>query len=170
MASKSWLPSPRNRDIEPFRAFKTQLDSYFEDWFGRSIGGVLAPRMDVAETDTEVVLTAELPGVEEKDIEVSLVGDRLTIKGEKKSEQMDQQDQNGRVIHRMERSYGSFQRTMTVPYAVDPGRVSAEFRDGVLKIRLPKPEDAQRQLEAHKIEVKRRNAGAQTDNGSTQRT
>jgi HSP20 family protein len=159
MASKSWLPSARNRDIEPFRAFKTHLDSYFEDWFGRSIGGVLAPRIDVSETEKEVVFSAELPGVEEKDIDVSLVDDRLTIKGEKKSEHEDQQDQNGHVVHRIERSYGSFQRTMTVPYAVNPEQVSADFKDGVLKIRLPKPEDAQRQAEAHKIEVRRATAG-----------
>jgi HSP20 family protein len=71
-----------------------------------------------------------LPGVEEKDIEVTMLGDRLTIKGEKKSEHEEQQDQNGRVVHRMEGSYGSFQRTMTMPYAVDPGEVSADFKDG----------------------------------------
>jgi HSP20 family protein len=168
MASKSWLPSTRNREIEPFRTFKTQLDSYFEDWFGRSIGGVLAPRVDVAETDKDVVLSAELPGVEEKDIDVSLRGDQLTIKGEKKSEHEEEREQNGRVVHRLERSYGSFQRTISVPYAVDPGQVSAEFKDGVLRIRLPKPEDAQRQAEAHRIAVRR--VGTATDKGSTPRT
>jgi HSP20 family molecular chaperone IbpA len=58
---------------------------------------------------------------------------------------------------------------MTVPYAVDPGQVSAEFKDGVLKIRVPKPADAQRQAEAHRIEVRRANAGAAADNGSPER-
>jgi HSP20 family protein len=157
MATKSWLGGSRSRELEPFRAFKDQLDTNFEDWFGRSMGGVLAPRIDVSETDKEVVVSAELPGVEEKDIEVTMSGDRLTIKGEKKSEHEEQQDQNGRVVHRMERSYGSFQRTMTMPYAVDPGQVSADFKDGVLKVRLPKPEDAQRRTEAHKIQIKRGN-------------
>ena len=97
MATKSWLGGSRSGELEPFRAFKDQLDTYFEDWFGRSMGGVLAPRIDVSETDKEVVLSAELPGVEEKDIEVTMSGDRLTIKGEKKSEHEEQQDRDGRV-------------------------------------------------------------------------
>src|SRR6476619_593003 len=81
MAKKSWLPvwGERNRDVEHFGRFKSQVDSLFEDWFGRSMGGVLAPRMDVAEDEKAVTLTAELPGVKESDIEVSLVGDQLTI-------------------------------------------------------------------------------------------
>jgi len=88
MAGKSWFPAwgDRNRDVEHFRGFKTQIDSLFEDWFGRSMGGVLAPRVDVAEDDKSVTLTAELPGVNEEDIEVTLAGDQLTIKGEKHSE------------------------------------------------------------------------------------
>jgi HSP20 family molecular chaperone IbpA len=109
------------------------------------MGGVLAARIDVAGTDKEVAFSVELPGVEEKDIEISLVVDRLTIKGEKKSEHEDQQDQNGHVVHRIERCYGSFRRTMTVPYAVDPVQVPALFKDGVLKVRLPKPANAQQQ-------------------------
>jgi HSP20 family protein len=88
MAGKSWFPAwgDRNRDVEHFRGFKTQIDSLFEDWFGRSMGGVLAPRVDVAEDEKSVTLTAELPGVNEEDIEVTLAGDQLTIKGEKHSE------------------------------------------------------------------------------------
>src|SRR5262249_36998465 len=73
MANK-WLPlwGERNRDVEHFRGFKTQIDSLFEDWFGRSMGGVLAPRVDVTEDDKAVTVTAELPGVTERDLEVSL--------------------------------------------------------------------------------------------------
>ena len=72
MANKSWLPAwgDRNRDVEHFGRFKSQVDSLFEDWFGRTMGGVLAPRMDVAEDEEAVTLTAELPGVKESDIEV----------------------------------------------------------------------------------------------------
>jgi HSP20 family protein len=102
-----------------------------------------------------MTLTVELPGVDEKDIDVSLVGDQLTIKGEKKSEHEDKKDEAGRVYHRVERSYGAFQRTMTVPYRIDPDQVSAEFKDGVLKIHLPKPADAIGQSKARKIEVRR---------------
>jgi HSP20 family protein len=82
MANK-WLPpwGERSGDVEHFRGFKNQVDSLFEDWFGRSMGGVLAPRLDVAEDEKAVTITAELPGVKENEIEVSLVGDRLTLKG-----------------------------------------------------------------------------------------
>jgi HSP20 family protein len=158
MANKSWFPTPwseRGREMEPFRGFRTQLDTLFEDWFGRSMGGMLAPRIDASETDKDITLTVELPGVDEKDIDVSLVGDQLTIKGEKKSEHEDKKDEAGRVYHRVERSYGAFQRTMTVPYQIDPDQVSAEFKDGVLKIHLPKPADAIGQSKARKIEVRR---------------
>jgi HSP20 family protein len=155
MTNKSWFPSwgDRNRDAEHFRGFKTQIDTLFEDWFGRSMGGVLAPRVDVAEDDKAVTLTAELPGVTEKDIDVSLVGDQLTIKGEKRSEHEEKKEQEGHVVHRTERSFGAFQRTITVPYKVDPNQVSADFKDGVLKITLPKPPDAIAQKEGQKIEV-----------------
>jgi HSP20 family protein len=129
--NESWFPTggERNRDVEHFRGFKAQIDSLFEDWFGRSMGGVLAPRVDVAEDEKAVTLTAELPGVNEKDIDVSLVGDQLTIKGEKRSEHEEKKDVEGHVVHRTERSYGAFQRTITVPYRVDPNRVSADYRD-----------------------------------------
>lgn len=155
MVNKSWFPAwgDRHRDVEHFRGFKSQIDSLFEDWFGRSMGGVLAPRVDIAEDDTAVTLTAELPGVKEADIEVSLVGDQLSIKGEKRSEHDEKKDMEGRTVHRMERSYGAFQRTLTLPYQVDPAQVSAQFRDGVLTISLPKPPDAVAQKQGRKIEI-----------------
>jgi HSP20 family protein len=155
MANKSWFPvwGDRHRDVENFRGFKTQIDSLFEDWFGRSMGGVLAPRVDVAEDEKAVTLTAELPGVKESDIEVSLTGDQLSIKGEKRSEHDDKRESEGRTVHRMERSYGAFQRTLTIPYQVDPDQVSAQFRDGVLTITLPKPPDAVAQKQGRKIEI-----------------
>jgi len=155
MANKSWFPAwgDRPRDPEHFRGFKSQIDSLFEDWFGRSMGGVLAPRVDIAEDEKAVVLTAELPGVKEADIEVSLVADQLTIKGEKRGEHEDKKETEGRTVHRMERSYGAFQRTLTVPYQVDPTQVSAQFRDGVLTITLPKPPDALAQKQGRKIEI-----------------
>jgi HSP20 family protein len=155
MANKSWFPAwgDRNRDVEHFRGFKSQIDSLFEDWFGRSMGGVLAPRVDVAEDEKTVTLTAELPGVNEKDIEVSLAGDQLTIKGEKRSEHEERKEAEGRTVHRTERSYGAFQRTLTVPYQVDPGQVSAQFQDGVLTITLPKPPDAVEQKQGRRIEI-----------------
>jgi len=82
-----------------------------------------------------VTLTAELPGVTEKDIDVSLVGDQLTIKGEKRSEHEEKKEMEGHVVHRTERSYGAFQRTITVPYKGPIlNQVSADVKDGVLRI------------------------------------
>src|SRR5436309_9972278 len=102
MAGKSWFPAwgDRNRDVEHFRGFKTQIDSLFEDWFGRSTGGVLAPSVDVAEDEKAVTLSAELPGVDEKDIDVSLVDDQLTIRGEKRSEHNEKKEEEGLTLHR----------------------------------------------------------------------
>jgi HSP20 family protein len=159
--NKSWFPTwgERNRDVEHFRGFKTQVDSLFEDWFGRSMGGVLAPRVDVAEDEKVVTLTAELPGVNEKDIDVSLAGDQLIIKGEKRSDHEEKKELEGHVVHRTERSYGAFQRTITVPYQVDPRQVAADFKDGVLRITLPKPTDAVAQKQGQKIEVNKSGRG-----------
>ncbi len=159
MPEKPWLPTAwGGRELDPFRGFRSQLDSLFEDWFGRSMGGTLAPRVDVSETAKEVTLKVELPGVEEKDIEVSLTGNQLTIKGEKKAEHEEKREgegEEGRVFHRVERTFGSFQRTLTVPFDVEADKVSADFKDGVLTIMLPKPEGADEQSRAHRIEVKR---------------
>jgi HSP20 family protein len=153
MPDKTWFPG--GRELDPFRGFKTQLDSVFEDWFGRNLGGTLAPRIDVSETGKEMTVTVELPGVEEKDIDVSLSGNQLTVKGEKKSEQDEKKDEEGRVFHRIERSYGAFQRTMTVPFDVESDKVSASFKDGVVTITLPKPESVTEQPQTRRIEVKR---------------
>jgi HSP20 family protein len=159
MPDKPWLPAAwGGRELDPFRGFRTQLDTLFEDWFGRSMGGTLAPRVDVSETAKEVTLKVELPGVDEKDIDVSLSGNQLTIKGEKKTEQADEgkkEGENGRVFHRVERSFGAFQRSMTVPFDVEPDKVAADFKDGVLTITLPKPQGAEAQPQTRRIEVKR---------------
>jgi HSP20 family protein len=158
MPDKPWLPSPfGRRDLDPYlRGFRTQLDNVFEDWFGRNMAGTLAPRIDVSETAKELRLAVELPGVEEGDIDVSLTGNELTIKGEKKSGREEKKDQEeGRVYRRIERTYGAFQRTVTVPFDAEPDKVAAEFRNGVLTITLPKPEGTEEKPQPHHIEVKR---------------
>ena len=90
------------------------------------------PRVNVSETDKEMMITAELPGVDQKDIEVTVTGDQLQIKGEKKSEIEEKKDEKGRAFHRVERSFRSFQRLMSLPYEIDPDKVQASFKDGVL--------------------------------------
>ena len=98
----------------------------------------LAPQMDISETEREIHVTAELPGVDPKDIEVMLADDRLTIRGEMRTER----DEKDRNYHVMERSQGSFSRSLRLPFAADPSQVKAEFKDGLLQIHMPKSENA----------------------------
>lgn len=111
-------------------------------------GMVAAPRMDLSETDDTIEITAELPGVDLKDLDVSVEGDMLTLKGEKKAET----EEKKKDYHFVERSYGSFRRAIRLPGTVDPEKVNATFDKGVLKITMPKPEEAKQKR--RRIEVK----------------
>jgi HSP20 family protein len=107
-----------------------------------------SPSVDIYETENELVLKADLPDVKLEDIEVRVENQTLTLKGERKFEE----DQSVRGYHRIERSYGTFTRSFTVPATVDSDKVAAEFKNGVLTVKLPKKEAAKpRQV---KIEVK----------------
>lgn len=108
----------------------------------------LAPKVDVAETDAAYEVTAELPGMEEKDLEVSVADGTLTLKGEKKVER----EEKKKDYHLTERSYGSFRRTFRVPESVEVDKISAGFAKGVLTVTLPKSKEAQ--AKSRKIEVK----------------
>jgi HSP20 family protein len=160
MKSTSWLPalwSERKGEMDPFQALRKQMDELFNDWtssFEPFAGnrGLLSLRVDVSETPTEVTVKADLPGVEQKDIDITATGDQLSIKAEKKSEAEEKKDEKGRIYHRIERSFGSFQRTMTLPFQVDTSKVTASFKDGVLTVTVPKPPEVQKQTK--KIEVK----------------
>jgi HSP20 family protein len=161
MKSESWLPAlwgESKADVDPFRLLRTQMDELFNDFSSsldriRTPSGMLSLRVDVSETDADVTVKADLPGVEQKDIDVTAIGNQLTIKAEKKSEAEDKKDEKGRVYHRAERTYGLFQRTMTLPFEIDPAKVSASFTDGVLTLNVPKPPDVQKQT--RKIEVRK---------------
>ena len=96
------------------------------------------PTVDISEDKDTVTVTAELPGVEQKDIAVSLQDGVLTIKGEKQTEK----EEKGKRYHRVERSYGSFYRAVRLPAAVEAGKVAAAFKDGVVTITLPKAPEA----------------------------
>jgi len=161
MKGESWLPALWGEGKElrdPFSAMRRQMEEMFEDMtgFGRlarpAAHGMLTPRMDVSETGTDLRITAELPGVEQKDISVTLTGDVLTIRGEKHSQSESKSGDKEPTYHRVERSYGSFQRTMSVPYDIDPSKVDAKFKNGVLTVTLPKPAEVQSQ--AKQIEIK----------------
>ncbi len=92
------------------------------------------PRVDMCETDSEIQITAELPGVNKDDIDVSISSDRVTIRGEKKG----REEQTGRDYYKLERYYGSFQRSFILPCDVEYEKADASFKDGVLTIKLPK--------------------------------
>jgi HSP20 family protein len=138
----------RRRELDPFAQFRREMDNLFEgmlgDWTGpmnlldRRLGSWM-PQIDVRETAKEIRVTAELPGMEEKDLEVSLLDGALTIKGEKTEEHEEEKGD----VHRSERQYGMFQRTIPLPSQVDVEKVSASFKKGVLKVTLPKTEEAQ---------------------------
>jgi HSP20 family protein len=104
--------------------------------------GEWAPRVDVSETDNEVRVRAELPGLEPEDLDISLDEDRLILKGEKK----DEREKNEKGYHLVERSFGSFYRAIQLPTEVDPREVEATFKNGVLKINLAKREEAKRRV------------------------
>lgn len=130
---------------EPFKTMRRELDRLFED-FTRGFGvpvqeaeSLLAPRIDVAESDKEIEVTAELPGLDEKDVEVSVVDDLLTVRGEKKREK----EEKGKDYQLVERSYGSFIRQLRLPFDADPGKVSASFKNGVLTVKVAKPKEIQ---------------------------
>lgn len=96
------------------------------------------PSVDISETDTEYLIKAELPEVKKEDVKVTLQDGVLTIQGERKQEK----EEKGKKFHRVERSYGSFVRSFTLPDYVDDAKVKAEFKEGILNLHLPKSEKA----------------------------
>ena len=154
--NKPQLPATREDFFDPFVTFRREMDRMFDDFFGNGAGALrpyqvtqgLSPAIDIDDTDKEMVVKAELPGVTEKDVEVNLAGDVLTIKGEKKAEQ---EEKNGDSYY-MERRFGSFARSIRLPFAVKDQDVEAKFSNGVLTVRLPKPADMQKLV--RRIEVK----------------
>ncbi len=157
MSRRSLLPSLWGHpdDKDPFRSIQNEIDRVFNDFHrGFPLPAAsaderrLAPRIDVSETDGALEITAELPGVEEKDVEVTLADNVLTIKGEKKSEKEDKK----KDFHVVERSYGAFQRAIQLPFEADAKNVEARFKNGVLKIVLPKPPEVE--AKSRKIAIK----------------
>jgi HSP20 family protein len=159
--------APVARAPDPFVALRTEMERLFDRFtsgFGLpSIGRMLeaapswqaawplsdgVPAVDVTETATAYKITAELPGMTEKDIEVAVTDDTLTIKGEKREEH----EEKGENRYLSERSYGAFQRSFVLPRGVDREKLEASFANGVLTVTLPKTPEAQKKEK--KIEVK----------------
>ena len=149
----------RPAEWRPFESLRREVDRLFEDFqlgswrspFGRSvfdvqpfwrgeIGWGRAPAVDIVDKGEAFEITAELPGMDEKDIDVKFSDDTLTIKGEKQGER----EEKKKDFYLSERRYGSFQRSLAVPAGVDADRIEANFKNGVLTVTLPKTPRAQK--------------------------
>ena len=151
------MPS-RHEESHPFFPLQREMnrifDDFFQGWDVAPFAGPSArlaafhPSIDVKESDKEISVKAELPGLEEKDVEVLLDNETLTIKGEKKEEKEDK----GKGYYHVECSYGSFHRVIPLPAGIDKKKVQAQFKNGVLNITLPKAEEAK--AKGKKIPIK----------------
>jgi len=151
---KNHVPVKYEHD-DPFSLLRREMESIFDSFhrefqintfFDRE-DHLFTPRIDVKENDKEIKVSAELPGMDEKDVEVLLERDSLTIKGEKKDEKEDRGDD----YHRLERSYGTFSRTLHLPEEVEPEKITADFKKGVLTVHIPKTDKSK--TESKKINV-----------------
>ncbi len=135
-----------SRDI--MQRLQDEMDDMLTRFFGegRGLQGESLPMVDVSETAGEIEVRMDAPGVKPEDIDIQLEGNLLTISGVRREEK----EESGRTWHRVERSMGSFSRTVTLPCSVREEQVQANYRDGILAITMPKPEEAHRR----KIEVK----------------
>ncbi len=143
-----WRPF---RELERMRREMDRLwDSFLEGRPGRKVEEIAEwlPTLDVSETKNELVVRAEIPGIDTKDIDISLTNDLLTIKGEKKQEK----EEKGENYHLVERSYGSFTRAIRLPKEVQGDKISASYKNGILKVTLPKSEEAKKKEIKIKVE------------------
>jgi HSP20 family protein len=163
---ESGTPAPASGPSNPFSALRSEIDRVFDDFFPgfprlsfferppafwSRPTGALVPKVDVSETDRTFEISAELPGLSEKDIEVSVAEGVLTLKGERKEER-EEKDKN---YHLVERSYGSFQRSFSLPEGVDADKIAATYEKGVLNITLPKMPEAQIKRRKIAVEAKK---------------
>ncbi len=146
-------------EITPWRPFRElermrrEMDRAWDSFFERRPARVeeameWLPTLDVSETKNDYVVKAELPGIDPKDIDISLTNDLLTIKGEKKQEKEEKEEN----YHLIERSYGSFTRSVRLPGQVQSDKINANFKNGVLRVTLPKTEEAKKKEIKIKVE------------------
>jgi len=146
------------RDVgHPFYgSIQKEMNRMFDDFFrgldttpfGEATFGKFSPAIDVGDSGKDVTVKVELPGMDEKDVEVLLAENALTIKGEKKEEKEDK----GKDYYHMERTFGAFQRVIPLPPGIDHQKAEATFKQGVLNIVLPKTQDSK--AKGHKISIK----------------
>ena len=119
--------------------FSREIDRMFDAFFGQNEqqGRRWVPPMDLVEAEDHFLLKADIPGLSEGDVNIEVQDGALTISGERRAEHSQQE----RGWYRIERAFGSFNRSLTLPDGVDPERIDASFSDGVLEVRIPKPEE-----------------------------
>lgn len=146
MAGERWRPfgtsMARWEPLQGLGDIQHEMNRLFDSFFGRPATAQAAERLwvplvDMSETKDDVVVTFELPGLNDKDIALTITGDVLTLRGERKWEH----DLRNESFHRVERAYGKFERSVPLPIAVQADKVKATFRDGLLEVRLPKAEE-----------------------------
>jgi HSP20 family protein len=142
MAMDRWRPFGTALELRNLGDIQGEMNRLFDNFFGRPATvtageRVWAPLADMHETKDDLFVTFELPGIREKEVSVSITGDVLTVKGERKLER----DLKDEGYHRLERVYGRFERAVPLPMPVQADKVKATYRDGVLEIRLPKVEE-----------------------------
>src|SRR4051794_25569607 len=136
MALVRWEP------VRELNTIQSEINRLFNSFFdtpvgaGEGIGRRWLPAMDLVEADDHYVLRADLPGLGEDDVSIEVENDVLTVSGERKAEH----EERGEGYHRLERAYGSFSRSLTLPDGVDAEAVQASFDRGVLEVHIPKPE------------------------------
>lgn len=141
----TWRPF---RELTPYRDFDRmgrEMDRFWDTFFERrpmrfEEEGEYLPALDLAETNQEIIVKCEVPGMDPKNIDISLSDGTLTIKGEKKQEREEKEEN----YHLVERSYGSFTRSVHLPKEVKHDKINASYKDGVLKIVLPKSEESKK--------------------------
>lgn len=147
-SNKSNLSTVRPELVDPFVVFRREMDRMFDSFlYGSGSLFSATPAMDVSETDAEIVVTAELPGLSDEDVQVQLDGDILTVSGEKKS----QNETSDGDRHYVERRFGSFSRSVQLPFVPEEG-IEATCDKGVLTVRIAKPAEAHKQV--RRIEVR----------------
>ena len=157
---RSLLPSIFKNDKDdnwPFASLQKEIDRVFDDFKGVMPRfesnlfpfqeGKLAPRVDVSESDDAIEITAELPGVKEDDMDVSVSSNVVTIKGEKSASK----EEEKKNYHLVERSYGSFARAIPLPFEINADNVVADFKNGVLTLTVKKPPEAVKEIKKIKV-------------------
>lgn len=153
MAIVRWDPT---REVD---SLQSEVNRVFDAFFGSGSGQAAAPArrwvpaMDLVETDEHLVLRADLPGLSEEDVAIEIKDGVLTVSGERRAEH----EEKSEGFYRVERSFGSFSRSMTLPQGIEAEQVAAEFDNGVLEVRIPKPAERK----PHRVAI------GSSENGST---